>query len=54
MERAGELTYNLLHIGQGLAVSGLSSLCVCLWRERLELVANSLPQSTHGYFSFLV
>ena len=35
---------------QDLAFSGLSTRCVCLCLDRLELVAKYFPHSTHWYF----
>ena len=44
------LTYSLWQIWQDLAVSADSTRCVCLWRDRLELVAKFFPHSWQKYF----
>jgi len=54
MARAGMLTYSLWQMWQALAVSGESCLWVCLWRDRLELVANCFPHSKHSCLPFLL
>ena len=41
------LTYILSHRWHCLAVSNVRAVWVCLCRDRLELEANSLPQSGH-------
>ena len=43
------LTYILSHRWHCLAVSDVRAVWVCLCRDRLELEANSLPQSGHFF-----
>ena len=49
IDRAGVLTYFFPQISQDLAFSAVNALCVCLWRERLELEAKYLPHSMHWW-----
>ena len=48
------LTYILSHRWHCLAVSDVRAVWVCLCRDRLELEANSLPQSGHFCLADLV